>query len=469
MNTMTLANVILHGSREELINALQTKPDVNLLDEYGYTPLIECVIQNDLEKAKLIVGAGADINQADLTGRTALHWAVSNSNALLAEWLLSMKANPNAHNLSGEPVLVKPLLQNEVRLKLALVNQGASFQFAYDYIHAKLLGHRYELIGSVDIASPDDIFIEVDYEGFYLDASLRLIAFSLKNFRENYEARYIEPWFDDIDAIILALKKSCELLQFDHYLTNYRDYSSKILSLLSADTLILPMSQEGHAFTIIKSGSLLAICDRAFLGNELENQSGIEVFYINRPLGFKPSLVMPLVFEKQHIKHIKRILKKELLLKPIATIDMPRQRIGNCSWANVEAIIPVLFFMLQMNAKNQSNTQARIIIDSIELFQRWQLWEKERALHFFLDQLGNASRSRKASIAALLAGLMFQTCSAENPNDIARAKKIIGQLKKYQLDFVFDTYIEYYRKKNPTAAGRNLEKLLEIYKREEAL
>ena len=464
---MNLTAIIIEGSLDELASALQITQDVNLLDEYGYTPLIECVIQNDLEKAKLIKARGADVNQADITGRHALHWAVRNNNLPISEWLLSCGANPNAYHLAGEPVLATPILQQNIKLKNKLAEYGASFTFAYDYINAKLLGHRYELIGSADIAGPDNVFIEVDYEGFYLDASLNLIRFSLRNFKENYAARYIKPWFNQIDAMIEALQIASELLTYDHYLFDYRTQAEKIIPLFARESLIIPINQEGHAFTLVKSGSLFAVCDRA-RSDEHHLETEIIIDYMNRLSGFQANNMMPLIYEKQSITTIKDHLKNLLRLQPIASIEMPTQKIGNCSWANVEAIIPVLHFMLQLNQQNKSKSKEQLMVDSMELFHRWREWERQRALQFFLNEFPNATEGRRASIAALLAGVIFQTCSADNPSDVNRAKKMIKAIKKHHHDYVFDSYLTVYVNQKSTEAGKNLVRLLEIYEREEA-
>ena len=90
--------------------------DVNQIDEYGFTPLIEAAIVDNIEISQLLLDQGADPNQQDVTGGTALQWAAENNNLRLCKLLLEHKANPNAYNFAGQPVLVMPTLRQTNRV-----------------------------------------------------------------------------------------------------------------------------------------------------------------------------------------------------------------------------------------------------------------------------------------------------------------------------------------------------------------
>lgn len=176
----TLAKQIIFGSINDV--ALYLKRDdcvLNQIDEYGYTPLIQTAIVNSVPKAKLILEAGADVDFSDLSGRTALHWAADNNNAELVKLLLEHRANPNAFTRAGQPVLAISVLRNQDAIKKLLYQYGADLNFAQDFINAKLLGHRFELEGRADIVNNIGTFIEVEFEGFYLEFSLEIVAESL--------------------------------------------------------------------------------------------------------------------------------------------------------------------------------------------------------------------------------------------------------------------------------------------------
>lgn len=463
---MNLSDTIIIGSVEDLKHQIKQSPEINYLDEYGYTPLIQTIIVDEVEKTKILLTAGADVNQKDITGRTPLHWAVANNKHELIALLVTNGANPNAYTIASEPILAKPILRHDKKLKKLLVKHGAKYTFANDYIHAKLLGHRFELIGSVDILDADGVFTEVDYEGFYLEFSLDLIRDSLLNFSHNFAARPINSWFSYIQTISTALEQAREVLQYDHYLKNPQQQQEATSRLLKNDPLLLPISQEGHAITVVKYKNLLAICDRSL---ESEPFDCIPIYFINRPSNITVPLIADLLFHKQSIQDIQNTLQKQLSLQAIAQIPLKNQVIGNCSWANVEAIIPSLTLMLQLQSHEspQPPSTAHLIADSLELFHRWRDWDTHRALSAVIQEFESASPARKASIAALLAGVLFQRCSADDPQHIERAKPIIKILKTKGYEYILESYIQFYVYNRSTYVGQNLQRLLHAYELDE--
>jgi ankyrin repeat protein len=67
----------------------------------GLTPLVFAAREGDLESAKLLVDAGAPINQVTEYGWTPLLTAVNNRNYQLAKYLLEKGADPNIANKGG--------------------------------------------------------------------------------------------------------------------------------------------------------------------------------------------------------------------------------------------------------------------------------------------------------------------------------------------------------------------------------
>mgnify|MGYP003530238053 FL=1 len=175
----TFANEILFGTLQGVERFIQLGADIEEIDEYGFSPLTEASIANKIDVVALLLEYGVDINQADTTGRTALHWAADNHNLPLCELLLANKADANAYTLAGQTVLVYPLLRQQIELKKLLYRYGAELNFAQDFIQVKLLGHRYELAGQVDILNAAGRFIEIDYEGFFFFFSLVVLLNSL--------------------------------------------------------------------------------------------------------------------------------------------------------------------------------------------------------------------------------------------------------------------------------------------------
>jgi len=462
---MTLADIIIYADEQQLRKVIQQAADADLLnklDEYGYTPLIQTLIANDEAKAKLILEQDVDVNLKDVTGRHGLHWCAEHNNLELARLLLERGADANAFNFAGEPVLVKPLLRQNKDFIRLMWEHGANSTFAHDYINAKAIGHQFELKGSVDIVSPNNIYTEIDYEGFYFEFSLELMAFHVKNYFNNYAARDVRAWLPRLQQIYHALCNANQLIKYDHYLTKAEQYRNEIQGYVNKDPLVIPVSQEAHAITLIRHKNLFAICDRA----NIEKDEGIIIYYMNRPTQVNFESVFQWIYQKQELKPFYKTLTTQLGLRAVASIPLRKQVIGNCSWANSEAIIPVLYYMMVMNDPENKLSAQAMETDAMDLYSRWREWTRERLLQQVIHNISDATKARKPVLAALLAGVLFQSCSADHPGHIERAKRIIPVLKAPGLEYILDSYIEFYLHRKPTEAGKNLQRLLDIYARD---
>ena len=190
----TLADAILQEDINTVKQILRYGADINEIDEYGFTPLIETAIIDNIQLTEMMLNQGADPNKQDVTGGTALQWAAENNHAALCKLLLEHRANPNAYNFSGQPVLVMPTLRRQSQLRQLLLSYKADPVFAQDYINTKLLGHMFELIGMADIVSPDNKFVDVDFEGFYLEITIGLISEALAQFQNHFAARQLRRY-----------------------------------------------------------------------------------------------------------------------------------------------------------------------------------------------------------------------------------------------------------------------------------
>src|SRR5690606_28699783 len=97
-----------------------------------------------------------------------------------------------------------------------------------DFINAKLLGHRFQLKDTVYIVDPKRTFIEIEFAGFYLEFTLAVILQSLSRYRNNFAARHLRDFFDHISVIIKAFQTADELLRYQQYQINLKDYQQRI-------------------------------------------------------------------------------------------------------------------------------------------------------------------------------------------------------------------------------------------------
>ncbi|OGT26906.1 MAG: hypothetical protein A3I77_01970 [Gammaproteobacteria bacterium RIFCSPLOWO2_02_FULL_42_14] len=459
----SIADTIIYGKASEVAAAARANEHLNFIDEYGYTPLIEACIVDDIEKVNAILACNPDINFPDLLGNTALYWAVDNHNMPLCELLLEKGANPNAYNIAGKPILVSPLLRNQTELKNILIKHGAKLVFAQDFIHVKMLGHRFELQGYVDIINTQGEFVEVALEGFILEFTLDALGQSLLEYRNNFRARYWEREFVKLRTIIGALSRACYLTRFQRYNVDYRKHLEQLVPSMEEDPLIIPVAQEGHAMTLIRAGNLLAICDRALRDDQDSGEDKVKIYYMNKPWKLTPDTIAELIYVQQEMQLFHKILPANLGLQEIASMPLRAQIAGNCSWANIEACIPTLFYMLCVN--NPGKTGECLVKDKMEamrFFHDWERWDQDRSLHYFTHGIEKADKKRRACIAEMLCAVLFEACDANNLDDRERINKIVPVITTPDLHYIPESYLNPYYRENKTAAGENFRKMLRL-------
>lgn len=460
---MTLADSIIYGTREDVEIALKENidVDVNDFDEYGYTPLIEAVIFNKTDIATLLLAHKAQPNQPDLTGRTPLHWAVDNSSLVMTKLLLDQKANPNAYTKGGQPVLTFPLLRRQEELKDLLYRYGADLNFAQDFINSKLVGHRFELEGQVHIVDTNGQFILLDYEGFFLEFTLVIIENSLHRFKSNYAAKKLQPYFKKILKMLDCLRVASELIKYQHYNIEYKQFDTRINRLLEHELILIPVAYEGHAITCIKCGDLWVKCDR---GYNSRVEGSVVIYRVRNHELLTRNFIKNLIYKKHSREYVNQGINEYLGLLPIAELPLPPQVIGNCSWANVEASVPAMLFLLLLQERFRIDAQetANIQQSVMAIFEEWREWDKDRALEECIQSFNHASPARKASKAALLAAVLVQKCHYDVPRELHRAEKILPLLAIPEYQYILQSYIKVYIDNNKTEDGENLLHLLDM-------
>jgi len=373
---MSFSDDVINSKLNKVILALEKGQNLDFIDEYGYTPLIQAAIHNNVEMATVLLQHGAKPNTVDTSGQTALHWAIDNDNLSLVELLLQYKADANAYNQAGQPPLFQPLLRHNKANQASLKKAGADINFAQDYINAKLMGHRFELKGSTDVYTTNGLFIDIDMEGFYLEFSIDLIRESLEKFINSYTAHRLKLPLDDLKIIIRSLENAAQLRVFKHYNKKIEEHLATIQKLLSMDLLLLPVSYRGHAITFIKQKELWAKCDRGVQ----KMTDPIVVYNMTKMENLNFSFYKQLLYTRQDDKTIKEDLHEELGLQVFAKLPIHHQVTGNCSWANVEASVPTMLFML-LYRKLKNESKLSILVKNIaKIHQAWLDWDRVRSL-----------------------------------------------------------------------------------------
>lgn len=450
---MTIANDIISRRMPDFDAYIRDGGSLDDIDEYGFTPLIECAITRQLKTAEQLIARKVDVNKADVTGRTPLHWAVDNNDLELTRLLLAYGASPNAYTQSGLSVLVYPVLRGQNTLKQLLYHHGAKLDFALDFINAKLLGHRFELQGDVDILNAEGEFIELDYEGFILEFTVAIVKDSLRRFTSSYSTRHLRDSFPLIHTIMDAFSDAAELLQLQHQPMLLDKHIKRIGELLKAPLLILPAASRGHAICFVRFNQWWAKIDR---GENSLTEGSVTVYKITRPDQFNVPFLQDFLYKKQNRRYFHQVINQQLGLLPMMQMPIASQSSGNCSWANVQAVLPVAFAMQELK-----NPEDYSMNSALSLNEEWVEWDKDRALDECIARFYVASPERKASIAAQLAAVLFQACDHGNRQHLQRAEKIVNILILPDYYYVLNSYLDEYCIKRLTKKGNNLLKLLD--------
>lgn len=454
---MTLANAILEGDVNSVKQMLRYGEEVNQLDEYGFTPLIEAAIIENLPISELLLSNHANPNQQDVTGGTPLQWAVENNNIALATLLLKAGADPNSYNFAGQPVLALPLLRRQNEMKNLLLESGADLTFAQDYINTKLLGHMFELVGTAEIIDPKNEFVEVDFEGFILEVTLGIIADSLHQFQNHFAARQLRRYAGLSQFIVETMRRALQLIKYQQYRVDVNKYMRDIDALLNHDPLLIPVGYEGHAITFIKQGHIWVKCDRREDSRLYDN---IMFYEVTKPQNLTPNLYKYLLFEKQTSEFINQELDELLGLKPITELKVDAQISGNCTWANVEAVIPAMFFLIMMQSNRDTQAVAYYKTLALNFFHRWRDWNKDRALNLCIQSYEQGDAIRKASKAEILAAILFQTSNQEYGKEKDRINRILSVLIKSPYEYVLKNYLQVYYYEGYSEEGKRFSELL---------
>ncbi len=458
----SLANIILFSEPEDVAQVLAAQPEIDLdqHDEYGFTPLIEAAIAGKNKTAALLLEHGANPNAEDMTGGSPLHWACENNNLELAQLLLTKGANANQFNHGSQPPLVTPLLREQNDLKLLLYQHQASLNFAQDYINTKLLAHRFQLIGQVDIATHQDKLISLNLEGFIFEFSTKVLATELMFFLNNFASRPYREYMSQLSLIGSALQDTAELARYQQYQIdhNHPQINQRIQQLIDFPVKIIPVNFEGHAITLVAHEDLFAICDRRMSGDAADS---LIIYRMKHPRKLSKLLIKKLVYDKKPGAVISHELPKLLGLEPLTHVMINRQITGNCSWANVEAAVPLAFVMLMHHQKDWPH-----VIDkkhpALKFFHDWTHWNASQALNQCVEGFYTGSKARKISKASLMAAILFQRCTDKRSDQII-IDKIMPILRLTDYRYIVEHYLEYYQKLNRTHAGKNLQKIVDDY------
>jgi ankyrin repeat protein len=119
----------------------------------GLTALQFAARQGEMESARTLLDAGADINQKDSDGNTALALAILNTHYDLAQFLMDRSADVNIANKDGRTALFTAVDVHDADWSPRPARKETDQRTSMDIIHA-LLAHGANVNGQLTAASP---------------------------------------------------------------------------------------------------------------------------------------------------------------------------------------------------------------------------------------------------------------------------------------------------------------------------
>jgi len=456
---LSISREILYGTYEGVRKLIQNGADVNERDVWGFVPLIQATIVNNVPIAELLLKHGAIVDRRDISGQTPLQWAANRRYLPLVQLFLEHGADPNHYSADGQPILVNPILRNEQDLIERLVEKGADLKFPQAYINAKLIGHRYELTGKANILNTKGQFIELDFEGFYLEFTVGIILRTLSTFMNSQEGKVFSSYSSVLYKIIRALTEASQLIQYKYMTGKSKEQDSTIRALLQKDLMVIPIDYEGHAITCVCYKNLFAKCDRGVK----QIVDTVIAYQVGNPYRLNPDFLKDLMFVNKSSEYINSDIKKILKLTPITTLPARYQKSGNCSFANVEASVPAMMFLLMFQGNLNSRGEIATLKNSImSYYDSWVEWDKDRVLNEFILNFYNEDYAVQVSQATILGTILLQRCRPNYPKEIARAKKILSILTLPEYRFILKNHINIYCTQASGKLGEDFTQLLKM-------
>ncbi len=458
----SFAKAILYGDVQDILDYLTLGANLDEVDEYGFTPLIEAILINKPEIAKTFIERGCLIDFPDVCGRTPLFWAVDHGDVKLCEYLLQQGADPNRYTIASQPLLVNALLRQQTPLKNLLVKNGAILSFAQDYINTKLIGHRYELNGQITLYDPNKALISLDFEGFFLEFTVGLIRDSLERFVNHFGGRRLRHLFRHGEIVIKALTIAAELLRYQHHMVKMDQFERRIQQLIRFQPLLIPVGYAGHAITFILFQNVFVKIDRGHLSHQ---EGSVVIYEITKPHMASAEFITHLLYTPQPKEFVEQTFKEILGLTALIKIPISSQKVGNCSWANVEAVVPTMLFLSMWAEQDKVNdhTLQSLLSEAMEFFKQWSEWDKDITLSDCIRSFHEADNIyRKATKVELLAAILFYCCDYRKDHDIKRAEKILPIITLPQFDYILKSYVNVYLHQEGREEGHNLMHLMEL-------
>lgn len=160
---------------------------------YQHTVLHYAAYMNDLERVKLLIEQGADVNVADHLMQTPLQFATDNNNFEMTKFLVEHGADVNAKNDNGGSVLFNAAATGNLELVEYLVNQERCIIENSGVLHGAVKSGNLEMVKWL-------IEHGADVSDFYLNDTV--LGWTINNTNPDILHYFVEQVGVDVNASI---------------------------------------------------------------------------------------------------------------------------------------------------------------------------------------------------------------------------------------------------------------------------
>jgi hypothetical protein len=133
--------------------------DVNLKNQFNWTPLLVATFMGSEASANKLINAGANVSVRDKRGYAPLHWAVQRGFARVADVLIQKGAWVDVRSVKGITPLIQAAAFGRANIVRTLIAHGASVNAAdqegWTALHKAVANKHLELIRMLRAASAD--------------------------------------------------------------------------------------------------------------------------------------------------------------------------------------------------------------------------------------------------------------------------------------------------------------------------
>jgi ankyrin repeat protein len=136
-----LKDAAFRGDINAVKDLLSKGADVNEKDFLGETALMTAASKGHTGVAKLLIEKGANVNEKGKFGDTALMFAALNGHTEIAKLLVEKGANVNEKTGNGHTALMSAAIGGHIKIAKLLIEKGADVDIAIEGIEKLAIGH----------------------------------------------------------------------------------------------------------------------------------------------------------------------------------------------------------------------------------------------------------------------------------------------------------------------------------------